>query len=87
MFAKFAAARMHADMNAIARSDGVGTAEGSHAPFHISVASDDKVRAIRRSSSSKAANNNTRDVFMRAVSDMFNGNIPQNVQKAMKLNV
>lgn len=86
MFAKFAAARMHADMNAIARSDGVGTAEGSHAPFHISVASDDKVRAIRRSSSSKAANNNTRDVFMRAVSDMFNGNIPQNVQKAMKLN-
>ena len=86
VFARFAASRMYADMNAIARSDGVGTAEGAHAPFHISAASDDKVRALRRSPSCKAANNDTRDVFMRAVSDMFNGDIPKNVQKAMKLN-
>lgn len=86
VFVRFAASRMYADMNAIARSDGVGTAEGAHAPFHISAASDDKVRALRRSPSCKAANNDTRDVFMRAVSDMFNGDIPKNVQKAMKLN-
>ena len=88
MFARFAASASMSSkgLDTIARSDGVGAADGPHSPLHISTASDDKVYALRRSSLCKRANDDTRAVFMRAVSDMFNGNIPENVQKAMKLN-
>lgn len=53
----------------------------------ISVATDDKVYALRRSADAKSANNVTRDLFKKAVADMFGGEsrIPKDVLKAMEM--
>lgn len=88
MFTRFASGEMSssgAGEKAIARFDRVETTESSRTLCHIAIASDDRVYALRRSSACKKANDDTRAIFMRAVSDMFDGNIPENVKKAMKL--
>ena len=51
----------------------------------ITSASGDRVYAIRRSAASKTANDAVRETFRKAVSDMFFGNIPESVEKAMNM--
>ena len=51
----------------------------------ITSASGDRVYAIRRSSANKIANDAVRETFRKAVSDMFFGNIPESVEKAMNM--
>ncbi len=66
-FVQFAEAQTNpAKSKAIARLD---QAAGSLAVRTISVATDDKVYAIRRSKDSKDANNAVRDLFRKAVGD------------------
>ncbi len=72
---------------AIARQGGItpADAQGKEAARMISAASDDRVYAIRRSAASKTANDAVRETFRKTVSDMFFGNIPESVEKAMNM--
>ncbi len=51
----------------------------------VGTASDDKVYAIRRSPDNKQANDAARTLFKKAVGDMFGGDIPPSVLKAMEM--
>ena len=85
-FVQFAERAMqNGDKKAIARQGDTlpVDADSEQTVRMISVASDDKVYAIRRSAASKTANDSVRDIFRQAVSDMFSGNIPESVKKAM----
>lgn len=84
-FVQFASGQVNAAKSkTVARLDPPG---GSLATRTISVASDDKAYAIRRSATAKAENNAVRDSFKKAVADMFGGEsrIPQSVLKAMEM--
>ena len=68
----------------VARLD---SSDGTLATRTISSTTDDKVHALKRSADTKAANNAVRDIFKKAVADMFGGEsrIPESVRKAMTM--
>lgn len=84
-FVKFAEDQTNAATSkTIAR---LSPSDGSLATRTISATGDDKVYAIRRSSTAKAENNAVRDAFKKSVADMFGGEsrIPESVLKAMEM--
>ena len=85
-FSIFAAdAMMHGNTKAIARTG--AQLAGPDGPRKIEVTTDDKVYAFKRSQVNKDANDATRELFLKAVADTFNGeqNIPPSVLKALNM--
>ena len=85
-FSIFAAdAMMHGNTKAIARTG--AQLVGPDGPRKIEVTTDDKVYAFKRSQVNKDANDATRELFLKAVADTFNGkqNIPPSVLKALNM--
>ncbi len=87
-FVEFAQKRMDAnDGAAIANVTTAADRLGGRTITSVSASGTDKVGffgALFRSSDDIAANNMARDLFMAAIDDMFQGNVPDSVKTAMK---
>lgn len=82
-FTDFAAAVNGGSKNIADAANGMFDVGGLHRSVVSS--SGDKVGAFSRSQTAKDVNNVTRDIFLKTVSDMFDGNIPSSVKKAMNI--
>lgn len=75
------------DGEAVARTAPAPAGEGPLAGHAVTAAPGGKIAASRRDGQNKARNNETRNLFLRSVNDIFGGakNVPATVKEAMQL--
>lgn len=80
-------AQKQADGETVARTSPALAGEGPLAGHAVTAAPGGKIAASRRDGQNKARNNETRNLFLRSVNDIFGGakNVPATVKEAMQL--